>query len=1319
MKKSSVMNMNVANMNVAAIAPSTKGNKTMKAKQAPVLTAEELAMQTAKNAVQTARKEYTKELNEFKRICSITVVTDTARQEQAEKLATAQKAERLAQAELDKLSGNIEDGEEAYNRFALNTVDFELTSTVIMDLIEKKESENEKEDIQTIRNRGLIFGLIDLLNMNKGFENVFAVDTKYGLTGNDYELAARSGLRMNIQDNSTKAKFERIHHFVFGGKLGQMPIKPASTLDFCAQGLADNGVVLPELKEALESKFHTYSNSEYEEAKKRKLVYVADKSITIYCGGMQATMNWKEFAKKSEYLNQIIFIAKSAEDSEGNSKYSMAKASLTAMERIAALHLSGVDLSGLKENKDALSVVVVALGKKGIDSARVVEVPFTTGVSDLQLTPEMVAVESILRRSAKHMIGPVLNAEQYGKHGYVQLHSTYLNKGTAFCDSEGNSFEDAAKLLVRLQKLAFNKATVKYNTTVHVIAGVDLKDVDASVNLSVQKEFNEAIARDFVGGNGVQSPELFKQIGTVRIVTGEFEGESGQKAMIGDAYYSSSNATTKIMKSLGLDKEYVIAGLNSTKSNVFKLGEEGWSQQSVVYKGKKVVYWIKSYEEELKITDSATAEMWEINPDNIVPMQHEEGAIDTLSRTVNNHKSSSIMELLYNQRTSITQDLYERIVELRDSGVIRLKRIHNKTNSQWNAGLEFQHGSDNARAIIEFLVAQNRAMDFRTNSLNSIFLMQGMVKDADTAFIDAETLIREIAEIVVASGKLGNLETQVWNMYAVRKLVNELKAPNKPFVKLVFNSTGDLVTIPMTDEVLGSVENIARAHDVRVSGLLAEMLFAFSFFIKNAESVVDPITLEETVVSMDFSPAAIKIVVEKISTARDKACRGKSLSQIPTVGANCFLLTSGLLHKNEMVSEKVNKARNMAEYVYGQKVVGIYTKPPTLWKGSLSAILLLSFIKDDAEESRVEAFFDSRPDFHEIMMGNAAYQSPEKAIANGNDADGDRVSVDFVPESLTYNCEGLNPKNFVDPRNTSVAAGAHYYAKQWEKEMNGMVRDLSKELGDYKVTAENFCKELESAVFSASTAKAAVAIYTTHQGVTLNNRGTFTDNVLIAMKRLQKVVQVSGMHSWIKDVLANDYASKVVSETIWQFTNDVQGACVNFDAMNQVKDSSGRDTKKLAEHLAASALKFMHIDYINNEGNVLDQVGLARKMTELLNTKTKFLMDTMFDETVHNISYDQLIHILPKGYEDKEVKYFLSYVMAFAGMMTGVQVATTVDACQEAMRPVKSRVSNIETLLEEMKEDKNKTLVKIDCVARVIINASMKFANKKLVNKNH
>ena len=147
------MNMNVANMNVAAIAPSTKGNKTMKAKQAPVLTAEELAMQTAKNAVQTARKEYTKELNEFKRICSITVVTDTARQEQAEKLATAQKAERLAQAELDKLSGNIEDGEEAYNRFALNTVDFELTSTVIMDLIEKKESENEKEDIQTIRNR--------------------------------------------------------------------------------------------------------------------------------------------------------------------------------------------------------------------------------------------------------------------------------------------------------------------------------------------------------------------------------------------------------------------------------------------------------------------------------------------------------------------------------------------------------------------------------------------------------------------------------------------------------------------------------------------------------------------------------------------------------------------------------------------------------------------------------------------------------------------------------------------------------------------------------------------------------------------------------------------------------------------------------------------------------------------------------------------------------------------------------------------------------------------------------------------------------------
>ena len=1318
MKKSSVLNMNVANMNVSAALTPTKGNKTMKAKQAPVLTAEELALQTANKVLQNARKEYTKQMSEFKRICSLTVVTDSSREEQAKKVAIAQKDERLAQAELDKLSGKIEDGEEAYNRFALNTVDFELTSTTLVDLIDKKKSMNEKESIQTIQERGLIFGLIDLLNMDKGFENVFAVDTKYGITGNDYELAARSGLRMRIQDSCTKSKFEKIHHFVFGGKLGQMPIQAASTLSFCSEELKENGVELPVLKQSLESKFHTYSNSEYEESKKTRRVFVGDKNITIYCGGMEATMSWKDFARKSEYLNQIIFIAKSAEDSEGNSKYSMAKSSLTAMERIAALHLSGVDLSGLKENKDALAVVVVALGKKGIDTARVVKVPFTTGVPKLSITPEMIAVESILRRSTKHMIGPVLNSTQYGEHGYVQLHSTYLKKETAFCDEFGNSYEDAAKLLVRLQKLAFNKATVKYNTMVHVIAGVELKDLDSSVKPSAQEKFNEIIARDLVGGNGIQSPELFKQIGTVRIVTGEWADESGQKAMIGDAYYSSSNATTKVMKNLGLDKEYLLVGLNSTKSNSFKLGEDGWTLQSIVYKGEKVVYWIKSAEEELKITDSATAEMWEIDPENIEPLQHVEGAIDSLSRVVNNHKSSSIMEMLYNQRTSITQDLYERIVELRDAGVIRKKKVHNKTNSQWNTGLEFQHGVDNAKSIIEFLVAQNQAIGFRTNTLNSMFLMQGMVKDADTHTVDAEALIADIASQVVSTGKLGNLESQVWDMYAVEILVEALKEGNKPFVKLVFNSTGDFVTLPITDEVLGSVENIARANDVRVSGLLAEMLYAFSFFIKNAKSEINERTLREVMV-VDFSPTAIKVVVEKIATARDKACRGKSLSQVPTIGANCFLLTSGLLHKNEMVSEKAMSAKKHAKYAYGQDVVGLYTKPPTLMMGSLTAVLLLSFIKDDAEESRVEAFFDSRPDFHEIMMGNAAYQSPEKAIANGNDADGDRVSVDFVPESLTYNCEGLNPKVFVDPRKADVAAGAYHYQANWEKELKGMIRNLGKELGDFKVTQENFCEELEASVFAASIATGDVGKYTTHQGVTLNNRGTFTDNVLIAMEGLVGDREVRSLNSWMKEVLGNSYASKVVSEAIWKFTCDVQGACINFDAMNQVKDAKGREVKKLAEYMSASALKFMHMDYITNEGNVLDELGLVRKMTELLNSKTKFLMDTMFDKTAHNISYDQLIDILPKGYKDEEVKYFLSNIIAFAGMMTGVQVATTADACQEAMRPVKSKVSNIETLLSELQEEKSKSIVKVDCVARVIVSSALKFANKRLTNKNH
>lgn len=127
------------------------------------------------------------------------------------------------------------------------------------------------------------------------------------------------------------------------------------------------------------------------------------------------------------------------------------------------------------------------------------------------------------------------------------------------------------------------------------------------------------------------------------------------------------------------------------------------------------------------------------------------------------------MELMYNNRVGTT------IARLRDSGVIRLKAVRNKTNSQWNTGLEFQHGSDNAEAIIEFLIAQNRAMDYRTNTLNSMFLMQGMVRDTDTAIVDAEALIESITE-TLATGRVSNLESQVWDMFAVEKLIKALKA---------------------------------------------------------------------------------------------------------------------------------------------------------------------------------------------------------------------------------------------------------------------------------------------------------------------------------------------------------------------------------------------------------------------------------------------------------------------------------------------------------------------------------------------------------------
>ena len=189
-----------------------------------------------------------------------------------------------------------------------------------------------------------------------------------------------------------------------------------------------------------------------------------------------------------------------------------------------------------------------------------------------------------------------------------------------------------------------------------------------------------------------------------------------------------------------------------------------------------------------------------------------------------------------------------------------------------------------------------------------------------------------------------------------------------------------------------------------------------------------------------------------------------------------------------------------------------------------------------------------------------------------------------------------------------------------------------------------------------------------------------------------------------------------LSESIWKFTLDVQGACVNFDAMDQVKDSSGRDTKKLAEVLSPSALKFNSVSLIEVEGVTTDEQK-AEYAIQKLNNRVKLISDTMFDVTAHNISYDQLNTILPVDTaKESEIKFFLSYVMAFAGQEVGVTTHFYFDACQQVMKPIKSKVSNIENAMMEL-ENRDMRQVKTDCVARSMVKSAMSFLNKKLVKK--
>ena len=159
----------------------------MKTSNATATTAVDFALSTLATAVKTAKVSM-KEAQKRVDTVSVLPVYDAKREDAAKELVIAMNAVKKAQNQYAITAGKLEEGDNMYDRCLVEDSEFSLQSDVLDNLIAKKEEESEKEDLQTIQNRSLIYGLINAINMNKTISTLAAVDIRYGTSGNDYEL---------------------------------------------------------------------------------------------------------------------------------------------------------------------------------------------------------------------------------------------------------------------------------------------------------------------------------------------------------------------------------------------------------------------------------------------------------------------------------------------------------------------------------------------------------------------------------------------------------------------------------------------------------------------------------------------------------------------------------------------------------------------------------------------------------------------------------------------------------------------------------------------------------------------------------------------------------------------------------------------------------------------------------------------------------------------------------------------------------------------------------------------------------------------------
>lgn len=1067
-----------------------------------------------------------------------------------------------------------------------------------------------------------------------------------------------------------EGKFLNVYMQIFGGKIGNTVVQKVQHLEEIAPQASVLGEAgdLECLRNSVYAHAHAVEGDKLETLKALEPVKFDKDFVSIRLDlnskvAEYVTMTWSDFAKKAKLVRQVVMVT-CRNDNRGNMVASHAEG-LSVFQRIAIIHKSGIELSGLIADRNVYAVV--NLGKsmsfKTMDP-KVVKVPFKGMIADGKVESETIAIGEMLTKEGKW--GPVLNAEQFQRQGYVQLLSKYITEENAFCDKEGNSFEDLAKLLARLQKLVNNKSAYLFDADNYIIAAANesVAKLEAATDASIkwkkdiQQQFSYELSLSFVAGNDIATPRLSNKVGVGRIVSGKDVNASGQKAMLGTWKRMVTEELKAVAAALPdfLASEAMLSGISSTKSTAVSKGVDGWELRSTEYKKHTVFFWVKTnYQETFQITDSATTGAWEC-----VVSEKTTGidaAVDLFKRRILGHKSYSVMDMVYGEKgmnSGLT--IVERILRLEKAGKIKRKAIGTYTNSQLNEGLMFQFGEDFAKEVLEFLITQNKAITYRDTVKAGKDCQDGNV--ADKAIIDGVQLIKTVAEYMLELGDV-NVETSVWSSHIVKELVDTLAAPNTNVVALDF--AGKQVLVPVTNATLAAIEETTRPGYVRVSGMMGEILLAMGHAVKTAMNKATMVNDVPSAHAYTMSEKAGAVVAEKLAKARDRQF-GKQLNRIPVIGTNVFLLTSARLKDNEMMSYIVEEAYRLAEEAYNCKVGGLYTKSPTLWKASISGVKMIPSMEDA---------------FEAIIEGVAAYISPEKALGNGNDADGDRQLIILIAAWLLAKVKELQPDFYWDARDSYVAAGGPFYAEFWEDEVAKCT--YAPKVQEVKVTAATFKADMQQAVFQAAYAKANVARFTSFGQINMLRHVTWKEAAVNEINRM-KFAKLNKEQRKELDLDSMDV--EAVAQALWVFNMDVQYACVNFDAMDQVKSMKGRDMKKLAELLAPSSLSYLDPMFASaTDDKNAKEVATAKTIKRIEEVSTM-----MFGENGYNISYDQIRNLFPVLASEVAIQQFIVSVLVKSGTATGVEHRITYCPWNLLATDIKDEHTTMSTILEERSE---------------------------------